>query len=144
MSFTTKSVYLNLPVESSSASTTFYTAIGGTHNPKFSDETAACIGLSPTVSLMLLERDRFQSFAPKSKVVADAKSSTQILICLTAESKEEVDTIVENAAKAGGNKDPTPMQDHGKMYGRSFEDLDGHVFEVTWMDPTFNPHGVEE
>ncbi|KAK9238912.1 hypothetical protein V1525DRAFT_418169 [Lipomyces kononenkoae] len=93
---------------------------------------------------MLLERDCFESFAPKSKIVADANSSSQVLICLTAESKQEVDTIVENAAKASGKKDPSPEHDHGMMYGRSFEDLDGHVFEVMWMDPMFNPHRVEE
>ncbi|KAK9368720.1 VOC family protein [Lipomyces kononenkoae] len=144
MSPTTKTIFLNLPVESASTSVAFYTAIGGTHNPKFSDESTACIGLSPAVSLMLLERDRFRSFAPKSKVVADAKSSTQMLICLTADSRDEVDTIVENAGKAGGKKDPSPAQDHDMMYGRSFEDPDGHVFEITWMDPKFNPHGVEE
>ncbi|KAK9495728.1 VOC family protein [Lipomyces doorenjongii] len=144
MSSTTKSVYLNLPVESASASVAFYTSIGGSHNPKFSNETTACIEISPTMSLMLLESDRFRSFTPKSKAVVDAKSSAQVLICFTADSKDEVDTIVENAEKAGGKKDPSAAHDYGTMYGRSFEDLDGHVFEVTWMDPTFNPHGVED
>ncbi|KAK9353583.1 hypothetical protein V1523DRAFT_410560 [Lipomyces doorenjongii] len=93
--------------------------------------------ISPTINLMLLEHDRFRSFAPQSKTISDAKSSAQMLICISVDSREEVDAMVENAGKAGGKKDPSPSQDHDMMYSRSFEDLDGHVWEVMWMDPSF-------
>ncbi|KAK9328510.1 Glyoxalase/Bleomycin resistance protein/Dihydroxybiphenyl dioxygenase [Lipomyces starkeyi] len=144
MSSASKVIYLNLPVVSVSASTAFYSAIGFTQNHTFSDATAACMTISPTINVMLLEHDKFQSFVPKSKTMADAKSSAQMLICISMDSRDEVDAILENAGKAGGKKDSSPPQDHGMMYSRNFEDLDGHVWEVVWMDPNFAPHDAPD
>ncbi|KAK9482325.1 Glyoxalase/Bleomycin resistance protein/Dihydroxybiphenyl dioxygenase [Lipomyces starkeyi] len=140
MSSISKVIFLNLPVVSVSASIAFYSAVGFTQNHTFSDATSACMTISPTINVMLLEYDKFQSFAPKSKTIADAKSSAQMLICISMDSRDEVDAILENARKAGGKKDTSPLQDHGMMYSRSFEDLDGHVWDIMWVDPNFAPH----
>ncbi|KAK9324731.1 Glyoxalase/Bleomycin resistance protein/Dihydroxybiphenyl dioxygenase [Lipomyces orientalis] len=137
MSSADKVIYLNLPVKSVSAAVPFYEAIGGVQNHTFSDATTAAMKISPTINLMLLEHDRFRSFAPPSKTIADAKSSIQMLICITMDSRDEVDATVRKAEAAGGKMDPSPSQDLGQMYSRSFEDLDGHVWEILWMDPSF-------
>jgi uncharacterized protein len=81
---------------------------------------------------MLLTHDKFRQFTPKK--IANAKESTEVLICLSAESRDAVDAMAANAGAAGGVMDPGPKQDYGFMYGRSFEDLDGHIWEIMWMD----------
>ncbi|KAK9371525.1 Glyoxalase/Bleomycin resistance protein/Dihydroxybiphenyl dioxygenase [Lipomyces chichibuensis] len=140
MNSASKVIYLNVPVVSASASSAFYSAVGFTQNHTFSDATSACMTISPTFNVMLLEHGKFELFAPKSKTIADGKSSAQMLICISMDSRDEVDAMVENAEKAGGKKDTSPSQDRGMMYSRNFEDLDGHVWEVMWMDPNFAPH----
>src|SRR3712207_1265508 len=87
---------------------------------------------SETIHAMLLTHDKFRQFTPKA--IADARSSTEVLICISADSRDAVDETVERAGRAGGSVDPGPRQDHGFMYGRSFEDPGGHIWEVMWMD----------
>ena len=127
-----KMIFVNLPVTDLARSTAFYEAIGGEKNPQFSDETATCIVLSETIHAMLLTHDKYRQFT--SKPIADAHSTSEVLICVSADSKDGVDTMVEQAVSAGGRADPGPKQDFGFMYGRSFEDPDGHHWEVMWMD----------
>ena len=127
-----KMIFVNLPVTDLARSTSFYEAIGGTKNPKFSDETASCVVLSDTIFVMLLTHDKFAYFTPRP--IGD-RSSVHALLCLSCESKDAVMTQLDAAVKAGGKPDPTPEQDHGFMYGRSYEDPDGHIWEVMWMDP---------
>jgi predicted lactoylglutathione lyase len=128
----TKLIFINLPVADLPRATAFYEAVGAAKNPQFSDDTASCMVLSETIHTMLLTHDKFRQFTPKA--IADAKTTSEVLICISAESREEVDAIIAKAGTAGGKLDPTPTQDFGFMYGRSFEDLDGHIWEVMWMD----------
>ena len=132
-----KLIFVNLPVTDLARATAFYEAIGGVKNPQFSDDTASCIVLSETIHAMLLTHDKYRLFT--SKPIADAHAASEVLIALSAESRDEVDSMVGKAAKAGGRADPGPKQDHGFMYGRSFEDPDGHHWEVGWMDVTQMP-----
>ena len=127
-----KMIFLNLPVTDLQRSTAFYEAVGATKNPQFSDETASCMVFSETIHAMLLTHDKFRQFTPKK--IADARESTEVLICISADSRDAVDTMATNAGAAGGVMDPGPKQDYGFMYGRSFEDPDGHIWEVMWMD----------
>jgi predicted lactoylglutathione lyase len=127
-----KMIFVNLPVVDLARATTFYQAIGATKNEQFCDETASCMVFSETIHVMLLTHEKFRQFTPKK--IADAKTSSEVLICLSADSREAVDDIVGNAQAGGGGVDPCPKQDYGFMYGRSFEDLDGHIWEVMWMD----------
>jgi uncharacterized protein len=128
----TKMIFVNLPVADLAKSMAFYEAIGAPNNPQFSDETAACMVVSDTIHVMLLTHDKWRSFT--SKTIPEAKTSAQVLLCLTADSKDEVTRYVDKAVAAGGAGDPTPTQDFGFMFGRSFEDPDGHIWEVMWMD----------
>jgi predicted lactoylglutathione lyase len=127
-----KLVFINLPVADLDRANAFYEAIGAVKNPQFSDHTATCMVFSETIHAMLLTHDKFRQFTPKK--IADARETTEVLICLSADSRDEVDSIVTKAAKSGGRADPGPQQDYGFMYGRSFEDPDGHIWEVMWMD----------
>ena len=128
----TKLIFLNLPVSDLARSTAFYQAVGATKNDQFSDNTASCMVLSDTIHTMLLTHDKFRQFTPKK--IADAKAASEVLICISADSRAEVDDVVERAQRAGGSADPGPKQDFGFMYGRSFEDPDGHIWEIMWMD----------
>lgn len=125
-------IFVNLPVTDLAASVRFYEAIGCVKNPQFSNDKAAMMALSDTIAFMLLTHDFFGGFTPKT--ISDAHATTEVLICLSRDSREEVDSIVEAAAAAGGKADIREKQDHGFMYGRSFEDPDGHIFEPMWMD----------
>lgn len=129
-------IFINLPVKDLQKSIGFFTHLGFTFNPQFTDETATCMIISENIYVMLLIESRFQEFTKKP--VSDAKSSTEVLICLDAESRDAVDTMVKNAVDAGGRIYADPM-DHGWMYGHSFEDLDGHQWEVAYMDITAFP-----
>jgi uncharacterized protein len=126
-----KLIFVNLPVADLPAARAFYEAIGATNNPTFTDETAACMVFSDTIHVMLLTHDKFRQFTPKR--IADARETSEVLICISADSREAVDDITDKALAAGG-REPREKQDHGFMYGRSFEDLDGHIWEPMWMD----------
>ena len=126
-----KLIFVNLPVVDLPAARAFYEAIGFTNNPQFTDETAACMVLTDTIHVMLLTHDKFAQFTPRR--IADAKATSEVLICISADSREEVDAITEKALAAGGSE-PREKQDYGFMYGRSFEDPDGHIWEPMWMD----------
>ncbi|MBM6576164.1 lactoylglutathione lyase [Microvirga sp. SRT01] len=128
-----KMIFVNLPVKDVEASIAFYQAIGATKDERFSQpDKAASMQVSDTIVFMLLSHDFFAGFSPKP--IADAHQSTEVLLCLSQDSREAVDAITEAAAKAGGKADIRPPQDHGFMYGRSFEDPDGHIFEPMYMD----------
>jgi uncharacterized protein len=128
----TKMIFVNLPVSNLARATAFYQAVGAAKNDQFSDDTASCMVFSETIHAMLLTHDKFRQFT--SKKIADAKTSCEVLICISADSRDAIDDIVAKARSAGGSPDPTPTQDFGFMYGRSFEDPDGHIWEVMWMD----------
>ncbi|PVE25009.1 lactoylglutathione lyase [Microvirga sp. KLBC 81] len=127
-----KLIFVNLPVTDLDRATAFYRAIGAVKNEQFSDHTASCMVFSETIHAMLLTHDKFRQFTPKR--IADAQETSEVLICLSADSRNEVDDIVVKASAAGGRADPGLNLDHGFMYGRSFEDPDGHIWEVMWMD----------
>ncbi|AYL38962.1 MULTISPECIES: VOC family protein [Streptomyces] len=125
-------IFVNLPVNDLDATKRFFTALGYTINPQFSDETAASVVISDTIIAMMLTREKYAQFTKKE--IVDATKSSEVLIALSAESREKVDELVEKAVAAGGTISGE-TQDHGFMYGRAFDDLDGHTWEVTWMDP---------
>ncbi|KES06584.1 glyoxalase [Streptomyces toyocaensis] len=125
-------IFVNLPVNDLDASKKFFTELGYSINAQFSDETAASVVISDTIVAMLLTRQKYAEFTKKD--IVDATKSSEVLIALSAESREKVDELVEKALAAGGTT-AGETQDHGFMYGRSFDDLDGHTWEVVWMDP---------
>lgn len=125
-------IFINLPVQRLADSVAFYEKIGWVKQPDFSDETAACMKFSETIYVMLLTHAKYRSFT--SKEIVDARRSSEVLLCLTTEARAGVDDLVARAGKAGAKLDPTPSQDFGFMFGRSFEDPDGHIWEVVWMD----------
>ena len=127
-----KLIFINLPVTDLGRATTFYQAIGAQKNEQFSDATASCMVLSETIHAMLLTHDKFRQFTTKD--IADARTATSVLLCVSADSRDAVDDIVGKATAAGGRADPSPKDEYDFMYGRSFEDPDGHVWGVTWMD----------
>ena len=136
-----KMIFVNLPVSDLARSVSFYEAIGGTREPKFSNEQAAMIVLSETIYVMLLTKPFYSTFT--GKPIADAHQSSQVLLALSAESTGEVDVTLEKVASAGGKPDPAPKQDlGGLMYSRSFEDPDGHHWEAVWMDPAAAEQGA--
>ncbi|WP_182087132.1 VOC family protein [Aureimonas sp. ME7] len=130
-------IFINLPVRDLATSTAFYEAVGGPRNRQFSDETASCIVVSDVIHVMLLTHEKFMQFSPRP--ISDARKTAQVLLCLSTETRGDVDAWVEKAVAAGGVADPTPTQNHGFMYGRSFEDPDGHIWEIAWMDPAALP-----
>ncbi len=137
----TQKIFINLPVADLARSRAFYTAIGFANEPKFSDETAAAMRLSDSIFVMLLTHDKWRGFT--TKPIVDATTHAQVLLCISRDSRADVDTMISSAASAGGIADPNPPQDYGVMYGRSFEDPDGHVWEPMWMDPAAAEQGAE-
>ena len=127
-----KLIFFNLPVAALPRAKAFYEAVGARKEERFCDGTASCMVFSETIHAMLLTHDKFRQFTPKP--IADARQASEVLICLSAESREAVDGMIGKAGAAGGRTDPGPKQDYGFMYGRSFEDPDGHIWEVMWMD----------
>jgi predicted lactoylglutathione lyase len=127
-----KLIFVNLPVGDLPRAIAFYEAVGAVKNEQFTDHTAACMVFSETIHVMLLTHDKFRQFTPKA--IANARETTEVLICMSADSREAVDDTITRADAAGGLIDPGPKQDYGFMYGRSFEDPDGHIWEVMWMD----------
>ena len=126
-----KLIFVNLPVTDLPRAKAFYEAIGAANNPQFTDETAACMVFSETIHVMLLTHDKFAQFTPKR--IADEHATSEVLICISADSREAVDAVTARALAAGG-REPRERQDYGFMYSRSFEDPDGHIWEPMWMD----------
>lgn len=134
-------IFINLPVADLPRSIAFYEAVGATKNPMFSDDTAACMVVSDVIHVMLLTYDKWRTFTDRT--IPDAHASAQVLLCLSRDSREAVDAVVAQAGAAGGKIDPNATQDYGFMYGRSYADPDGHIWEVMWMDPAAVAAGPE-
>jgi uncharacterized protein len=131
-----KKIFINLPVAELQKAMAFYTAIGFTNNPQFTDATAACMVLSEEIHVMLLTHPKFQGFTKKA--IGDTFKTAAVINSLSVDSKDEVNTMIEKALKAGG-KEPNEAKDYGFMQQRSFEDVDGHLWEVFYMDMTKFP-----
>jgi uncharacterized protein len=125
-------IFVNLPVRDLGRSIAFFKALGFSFNPQFTDETATCMVIGEDIYAMLLTHEKFATFTPKA--IADATKVTEVLTALSVESRAEVDRLVDAALAAGGSEARAPM-DHGFMVDRAFNDLDGHIWEIFWMDP---------
>ncbi|MEC0125536.1 VOC family protein [Paenibacillus pabuli] len=131
MAVRAKQIFVNLPVKDLKKSVEFFTKVGFEFNANFTDESATCMIIGDNIYAMLLVEDRFQSFI--SKKISNAAETTEVIVALSVESREQVDVIVQAALDAGGKPSNDP-QDHGFMYGWSFQDLDDHLWEVSYMD----------
>lgn len=127
-----KKIFVNLPVRDLNRSVEFFTQLGFSFNAQFTDESATCMIVSDDIFVMLLAHDRFRMFTPK--VICDATTSTEVLVGLSADSRAQIDDMVRKAVAAGGSTYNEP-QDHGFMYGHGFQDLDGHIWELMFMEP---------
>lgn len=126
-------IFVNLPVTDLERSKAFYAAIGATNDPQFSDASGAMMSFSKPVNVMLLTHERFATFTTRE--IVDAHRQAQVLLALSRDSRAAVDQTIELASAAGGTADPSPKQEFGQaMYGRSFADPDGHIWEIMWMD----------
>ena len=134
-----KMIFVNLPVTDLPRSMAFYEAVGFTNNAQFTNDQAAAMMWSDTIVVMLLTHDFWKTFTDRT--IPDAHRSAQVFLCLSHDSREEVDAIVAKAGAAGGKAEPTPTQDHGFMYGSSFEDPDGHIWENVYMNMAAIPEG---
>lgn len=134
-----RQIFVNLPVRNLTTAIAFYTAIGAEQNPQFSDDTAACMVFSDTIFVMLLTHAKWATFT--GKPVVDAHRESEVMLALACTSKKEVDQITDAAGAHGGKPDVNPKQDLGFMYGRSFEDVDGHIWETFHMDMSQFPQG---
>lgn len=123
-------IFVNLPVKDLQRSVDFFTKLGFTFNPQFTDETATCMIVAEDIFVMLLTEPKFKTFTPKE--ICDATKSTEVLVCLSRESRREVDEMVHKAVEAGGATYNEP-QDHGFMYGHGFQDPDGHIWELIYI-----------
>ncbi len=128
----TTKIFVNLPVKNLDRSKEFFGKLGFTFNPQFTDETAACMVISEDIFTMLLTEKKFKEFTKKR--IADATKTTEVLTCLSMDSRDKVDSLVGSALAAGATEAREPM-DYGFMYGRSFDDLDGHIWEIVHVDP---------
>ena len=135
-----KMIFVNLPVADLARSRAFLEGLGAVNEPKFTDDTAACMQFSDSIFVMILTHEKFSQFTPRP--IADAKATSQVLVCLSADSREQVDSFIERGVAAGGTADPSPKQDYGVMYGRSVADPDGHIWEVMWMDQAAAEQGA--
>ena len=134
----TKSIFISLPVADLDKAKAFYTALGFVNEPKFTDETAAAMQWSDAIVVMLLTHDKWKGFTHRP--IPD-RGSSEVMLCVSLDSREEVDRLVEAGAAAGGTADLQPPQDHGFMYQRTLVDPDGHVWEPVWMDPAMAETG---
>ena len=151
----TKMIFVNLPVADLDKAKAFYAALGFVNEPKFTDETAAAMQWSDTIVVMLLTHDKWKTFT--TRPIPD-KGSSEVMLALSFDGKEDVDRITNLAGANGATTDPNPVQDYGFMYGRSpnpvqdygfmygrsFLDLDGHIWETFWMDPAMAETGPPE
>jgi predicted lactoylglutathione lyase len=125
-------IFVNLPVKDLKKSMKFFTSLGYTFNPQFTDETAACMVVSDDIYAMLLTHAKFKEFTPKQ--ICDATKSTEVLVCLSCESRQHVDDLVRKAKAAGGSA-YAQSKDYGFMYQHGFQDPDGHLWELIYMEP---------
>ena len=131
-----RKIFVNLPIKNMERSQAFFKSLGFSFNPQFTNEQGACMVVSDDIFVMLLVEPFFQTFTKKP--IADATKSTEVLVCLSCDSRAEVDALVKKAIAAGGTS-PNAPQDHGFMYGHGFTDLDGHIWELAYMDPNAVP-----
>ena len=131
-------IFVNLPVRDLNKSVEFFTKLGYKFNPQFTDETATCMIVAGDIFVMLLTHAKFQEFTPKP--ICDATKSTEVLVCLSCDSKAAVDDLVKKALAAGGKTHAEP-KDYGFMYQHGYMDLDGHIWELIHMDPAAVPPG---
>jgi len=131
-------IFVNLPVKDLKRSIGFFTTLGYKFNPQFTDETAACMIVSDDIYVMLLTRGKFKEFTPKT--ICDATKSTEVLVCLSCESREQVDNMVRTAVANGATTHAEP-KDYGFMYQHGFQDVDGHIWELIHMAPSATKQG---
>lgn len=131
-----KQIFVNLPVADLKKSVAFFTALGFTFDPNFTDDAATCMIIGENMFAMLLTNSAFTTFTPKP--ICDAKKNTEVLVALNLENRAAVDEMVRQAVAAGGSTYKEP-QDHGFMYAHGFQDLDGHIWEPFYMDPNAKP-----
>ena len=129
----TAQIFVNLPIADLQKSVGFFTKLGFTFDPKFTDENATCMIVGENIFVMLLVESFFKTFTDKE--ICDARKCTEVLVCLSSESRGKVDDLVSKAVAAGGTA-PRKPQDHGFMYQHGFEDLDGHIWELIYMEPS--------
>jgi predicted lactoylglutathione lyase len=134
-------IFVNLPVKNLQQSIAFFTQLGFQFNPQFTDETATCMIVSENIFVMLLTHEKFKTFTPNA--ICDATKSTEVLTCLSMESRAAVDDRVRKAIAAGGKTYNEP-QDHGFMYAHGFQDLDGHIWELVYMEPSATDQAQSE
>ncbi|MBN9410971.1 MAG: VOC family protein [Burkholderiales bacterium] len=132
----TRQIFVNLPIKDMVRSQAFFRSLGFDFNPQFTNDQGACMVIADNIFAMLLVEPFFQGFTKKK--IVDAHQGTEVLVCLSCESREQVDELVAKALAAGGRA-PMDKQDHGFMYGHGFEDLDGHQWELVWMNPEAAP-----
>ncbi len=134
-----KQIFVNLPIRDLAKSKAFYEAIGAVNNPQFSDDTSACMVISDTIYVMLLTHLKWAHFTKKP--ISDAHAASEVMLALSADNRQDVDAMVTAAGATGGKADVNAIQDLGFMYGRSFEDPDGHIWETFFMDMSQMPQG---
>ncbi len=132
----TKTIFISLPVTNLDASVVFYTALGFSKNPQFSDASAACMVWSDTISVMLLTHAKWRNFTTRP---IPPSSSSEVALNVSCDSREAVDAMNAAAAANGGTADINPPEEHGFMYGRDMADPDGHIWGAMWMDTTAMP-----
>ena len=124
-------IFVNLPVKDLNRTVEFFTRLGFTFNPQFTDENATCMIIGEDIYIMLLVEKFFKTFTKKE--ICDVAEDAEVIVALSAESREKVDQMMNRVLEAGGKESRDP-QDHGWMYGRSFQDIDGHLWEIIYMD----------
>jgi predicted lactoylglutathione lyase len=134
-------IFVNLPVRDLQAATSFYLAIGGTLNPQFSNDEASSIMFSDSIGVMLLSHAHYTRFT--ARPIGDPRRESHMLVALTADSRDEVNAVIDKGVAAGGRADPNPAQDLGFLFNRHIEDPDGNVWEFMWMDPAAMQPPVE-
>lgn len=127
----TTQIFVNLPVKDLSRTVQFFKKLGFAFNPQFTDENATCMIINDNIFVMLLVEKFFKSFTKKE--ICDTTKDTEVIIALSTDSREKVDEMIQNVFEAGGKESREP-QDHGWMYGRSFQDINGHLWEIIYMD----------
>jgi uncharacterized protein len=132
-----RQIFVNLPIKNMEKSQAFFKSLGFSFNPQFTNEQGACMVISEDHNyVMLLVEPFFSTFTKKS--IADTSKTIEVLVCISCDSRSEVDELVKKAVAAGASTPNAPV-DHGFMYGHGFEDLDGHIWELVWMDPNAAP-----